>query len=198
MNQPNEAAGTSSDAAVSQGPRKLLRLRYGIPVLVYFLLRIDDAGFWLWGVINKAPWNGWGCSSTSWFTPGFCVPVTLQAEAAHLPFGTGSVLLQQVLPHLGPFEWFQFLLETILAATLFVGVVTRFFALVATFWAAFTMSMYVWVPGEVFPDSMLFILVPLTLVTIGGGNFLTLDAYLKPRLNRRRGRWARLVTRWMY
>jgi uncharacterized membrane protein YphA (DoxX/SURF4 family) len=198
MSSPDEATGTSSGMAANQGRRKILRLRYGVLALVFLLLRIDDAGFFLWGAINKAPWNGWGCTSTSWFTPGFCVTNTLRVEAAHLPFGTGSVLLQQVLPHLGPFEWFQFLLEVVLAATLFLGVVTRFFALVATVWAGFTMSMYVWVPGEVFPDSMLFILLPLTLVTIGGGNLLTLDAYLKPRLERRGGRWARLVNRWMF
>lgn len=177
---------------------KVLRKGYALPLLVFFLLRIDDAGFWLWGAINKAPWNDYGCSNATWYAPGFCLRSTLQTMAQNLPFGTGSTITSQVLPNLDTFGRFQFGLELTIAVLLFLGFFTRATALVAFLWSLFVSGTYAFVPGEVFPDSMLFILAPLILLTVSGGGFLSVDRYLRPLLLRSSRPMIRRLAYWTY
>jgi uncharacterized membrane protein YphA (DoxX/SURF4 family) len=197
-NDPPEKASAASRA------RKWLKLSYGTPVLVFVLMRINDAAFFLWGSINKAPWNDFGChnmpgeSGYSWLAPGDCTVDILRAEAANMPFGAGNIITMHVLPNLLPFEWFTFILETTLAITLGLGLLTRLFSLVATVWATFIIAQYAWIPDMAFPDSALFILAPLFIVTISGGTALTLDSKLRPWLERHPNPVSRFLAKCMF
>lgn len=184
--------------------RRFLHASYGTPVLVFLLTRINEAGFLLWGAINKAPWNDWGChtmpgqSGYSALAPGDCFTGILQAEAQYMPFGTGSIITQHVLPNALPFEWFTFVLELTLAITLGLGILTRLSAVVATIWSTFIIAQYVWIPGPAFPDSAAFILAPLLVATIVGGQALTIDSQLRPYLLKHDNRLSRFLVKCMF
>jgi uncharacterized membrane protein YphA (DoxX/SURF4 family) len=196
-------ADTAGKTSVRSWTRRFLRASYGTPVLVFILTRLNEAGFFLWGAINKAPWNAWGCAGPgmpgySSLAPGDCYTSILQLEAQYMPFGTGSIITQHVLPNVLPFEWFTFILEMTLAITLGLGILTRLFALAGTLWATFIIAQYVWIPGPAFPDSAAFILAPLLIVTIYGGQALTVDSLLRPRLERSQNPVARFLVKCMF
>lgn len=184
--------------------RRTLYASYGTPVLVFLLTRLNEAGFLLWGAINKAPWNAWGCSNMpgepgySPLAPGDCFRDILHAEAQSMPFGTGSIITQHVLPNVLPFEWFTFILELSLAITLGLGILTRLSAVVATIWSTFIIAQYVWIPGPAFPDSAAFILAPLLVATIIGGQALTVDSQIRPYLVRIDSPIARFLVKCMF
>ena len=173
--------------------RNLVRPLYGLPPIVFLLFRLNVAAFWAWGAFAKGPTDHWGCVPN-----GFCETVYLQSLPSTLPGALGQFASTYVLPNILAIEWGVFVVEMILTVTLFLGLFGRAASLGALLWSFVVSGTYVFQPGAVVPDSVLFILAQLILVGVGGGSLLTIDSLVQPRLERSRRRALRRLGWWMW
>ncbi|MDE1835651.1 MAG: hypothetical protein KGJ23_03430 [Euryarchaeota archaeon] len=171
----------------------LTRPLYLLPPAVFLLFRLDVGGFWLWGAVAKGPWYNWGCVPY-----GFCETGYLEGIPGTLPSFLRGFASSLILPHVLQIEYFTLVLESFLAATILLGLFMRLATRLGVLWSLFVSGTYIFVPGSVIPDSLLFILAQLVLAMVQGGGLLTLDSALQPRLVGSTNCLARLLARGMW
>ncbi len=137
-------------------------------------------------------------SNLGWKTPSdFGVLRNFTRDAVDHPVVAPYSWLTEhlILPHFTYFAWTVLFLETLLAASLMVGLFTRLFGVIGVVQAAFIGMSVAHAPGEWPWSYYLMVMVHVTIVATAAGRTWGLDELLRPILRARRSPWAAWLLR---
>lgn len=100
-----------------------------------------------------------------------------------------------ILSHFGPFAWTVLLVESLLAASLILGLFTRLFGTIGAIQAACIGLSVAFAPGEWPWSYYLMVLANVTLVATAAGRTWGLDEFLRPVLRARQSVWSAWLLR---
>lgn len=179
--------------AVSRFWRTMIRSGLNVPTFLFLALRLTMGGFFIWGSVNKNPWNDFGCAGLS----QICLRRYLAQAAVYAPGPIHAFITTFLVPNYLLFGWFQFSLEGTVGVLLLIGLLTRGAAILGALWALVITVSLLPQPGYVLPDTVLFQVAISILAVTGGTDLFRIDTLLRPWISRAPGRFRRWFGRWV-